>query len=67
MPKLAGLVTINSDPRGAAIKITPYIDDENHDTKHGCHANPKHAELICESGIGRDWGGYGMLAPQYQN
>ena len=67
MPKLAGLVTINSDPRGAAIKITPYIDDENHDTKHGCHENPKHAELIRESGIGRDWGGYGMLAPQHQN
>ena len=67
MPKLKGLVTINGDPRGAAIKITPFIDDSEHDTNHGCIANPKHADLIRESGIGRDWGGYGMLAPQYQN
>ena len=67
MPKLAGLVKINGDPRGAAIKITPFIDDSEHDTKHGCHANPKYAELIRQSGIGRDWGGFGMLAPQYQN
>ena len=66
MPKLKGLVKINGDPRGVAIKITPYIDDENHDTKHGCYEHPKIAQLIRDCGINRDWGGFGMLAPQYQ-
>ena len=65
LPKLVGLVKINGDPRGAAIKIDPYQDTDEHDTQHGCHPNPKVVELIRESGIARDWGGYGMLAPQH--
>ena len=66
MPLLRGLVIVNGDPRGAAIKVTPFIDDADHDTKHGCHANPKHELTIRESRIAKDWGGYGMLAPQHQ-
>jgi hypothetical protein len=66
MPELAGMVEINGDPRGAAIKLSPYIDDEDHDTRHGCDANPKYESKIRELGFHRDWGGYGMLAPRHQ-
>ena len=65
LPKLVGLVKINNDPRGAAIKIDPYQETDEHGTQHGCHPNPEVVELIRESGISRDWGGYGMLAPQH--
>ena len=66
MPELAGLVTVNGDPRGAALKVTPYVDIEGHDSRHGCDPYPPASELIQTSRIARDWGGYGMLAPQYQ-
>jgi hypothetical protein len=63
MPELAGMVKINGDPRGAAIQLSPYVDDDEHDTPH---ANPKHKAKIRELGFNRDWGGYGMLAPRHQ-
>lgn len=66
MPKLAGLVSVNGDPRGAALKIDPYVDRDGHDSRHGCEAYPPAKEIIRECSIASDWGGYGMLAPQYQ-
>ncbi len=65
LPKLKGMIYVNRDPRGAALKITPYIDTDDHDTRHGCDANPVHEKMIREMGFTTDWGGYGMLAPQY--
>lgn len=65
LPKLKGMIYVNSDPRGAALKITPYIDTDDHDTRHGCDPNPVYEKMIREMGFARDWGGYGMLAPQY--
>lgn len=49
MPKLAGKVFVNGDPRGWALKI----DDA-------------HKDLINDSRIARDWGGYGLLSPDAQ-
>jgi len=66
MPELVGLVWINGDPRGASIKIDPYVDRDGHDSRHGCHQWPPARDLIRGCGITSDWGGYGMLAPQYQ-
>jgi len=65
MPALAGMVIVNGDPRGAALKLSPYIDDETHNTRHGCDAHPKYRELIRELGFTTDWGGFGMLAPTF--
>lgn len=65
LPKLKGMIYCNRDPRGAALKITPYIDTDDHDTRHGCDANPVYEKMIREMGFQTDWGGYGMLAPQY--
>lgn len=66
MPRLKGLVMINGDPRGAALKIDTYRDDDSHDSRHGCDQNPQVKRLIAECGLHTDWGGYGMLAPEYQ-
>jgi hypothetical protein len=65
LPKLKGMIYVNSDPRGASLKITPYIDTDDHDTRHGCDPNPVHQKMIREMGFTTDWGGYGMLAPQH--
>ena len=65
LPRLKGMIYVNRDPRGAALKITPYIDTDDHDTRHGCDPNPVHQKMIREMEFTTDWGGYGMLAPQY--
>ena len=50
LPKLKGKIFVNGDPRGFALKI--------HDEHRG--------DLIYESGVHRDWGGYGCLSPSAQ-
>lgn len=65
LPKLKGMIYCNRDPRGVALKITPYIDTDDHDTRHGCDPNPVHQKMIREMGFATDWGGYGLLAPQF--
>jgi len=66
MPKLKGCVFITETLGGAAIKIDNTAEIGGHNSRHGCIPNPVVAEMICDSGITQDWGGYGMLAPQHQ-
>ena len=47
LPKAAGSLFINQDPRGYAVKI----DNESEAER----------DLIHEAGVSRDWGGYGLL------
>ena len=47
LPKAAGFLFINQDPRGYAVKV----DNESEAAR----------DLIHETGTARDWGGYGLL------
>ena len=47
LPKAAGLLFINQDPRGYAVKLDNEADGAR--------------DLIHAAGVARDWGGFGLL------